>query len=453
MASSNSITLQMVAIPYPGRGHINQMLNFCKSIAHKTPDFLITFILTEEWLGSLSAELDHGSASNIRFATIPDVLPSHKDRAKDMIGFIEAVFTKMEGPVERLLDRLEPPEPRVIVYDMFMKWVLGVARRRGVAAASFWPMSATFFTVLFYLESLRHNGQLAANPLDDEDGERRLTCIPGISSIRIADVPKLDGKSQIATEIHRVYSFATKPDYILIPSLYELESEAIDNLKNEIPTPIYTIGLTVPPVRAIHGDTNDHFSWLNAQPRASVLYISQGSFLSASDDQLDEFVAGIRDSGIRFFLVVTAKENCERFRERIGGGGNGLVVEWCDQLRVLLHPSVGGFWSHCGWNSTKEAALSGLPVLTCPIIFDQIVNSKQIVEDWRIGWRLKSSNGGLVKRDEISSVLKRFMDSECGKVGEMRRKAVEISEICRKAGSEFGSAELQIEAFIKDIAN
>jgi len=66
---------------------------------------------------------------NIRFASIPNVVPSEQVRAADMDTFVEAVFTKMEAPFERLLDQIVPP-PSVIVADTFLFWAVDVGRRR-----------------------------------------------------------------------------------------------------------------------------------------------------------------------------------------------------------------------------------------------------------------------------------------------------------------------------------
>ena len=43
--------------------------------------------------------------------------------------------------------------------------------------------------------------------------------------------------------------------------------------------------------------------WLNSQPKGSVLYVSMGSFLSVSSSQLNEILAGVHDSGVRFLWV------------------------------------------------------------------------------------------------------------------------------------------------------
>ncbi|TKW17301.1 hypothetical protein SEVIR_5G357700v4 [Setaria viridis] len=63
---------------------------------------LLTVVLTEEWLGLLGAPAAL-LPECVRLATIPNVIPSEHGRAADFSGFIEAVHTKMEAPVERLL--------------------------------------------------------------------------------------------------------------------------------------------------------------------------------------------------------------------------------------------------------------------------------------------------------------------------------------------------------------
>ncbi|GMN75704.1 hypothetical protein TIFTF001_056471 [Ficus carica] len=131
-----------------------------------------------------------------------------------------------------------------------------------------------------------------------------------------------------------------------------------------------------------------------------------------------------------------------------------MVVPWCDQLRVLCHPSVGGFWSHCGLNSTSEAAFAGVAVLTFPIFWDQVTNSKMVVEDWKMGWKVKRGLGDeevLVGREEIKEVVRRFMDEEREEVRGMRRRAGEVSGVRRRAVGKGGSSYEHIEAFLNDL--
>jgi UDP:flavonoid glycosyltransferase YjiC (YdhE family) len=90
-----------------------------------------------------------------------------------------------------------------------------------------------------------------------------------------------------------------------------------------------------------------------------------GFYSILSNAQMDEFAAALRSSSVRFFWV--ARGDAHRLEESCGD--MGLVVPWCDQLRVLCHPSIGGFWSHCGWNSTQEAIHGGVPMLAFPLFW------------------------------------------------------------------------------------
>ena len=158
----------VVAMPYPGRGHINPMMNLCKLLASKNANIIVTFIVTEEWLGFIGSE---PKPDNMRFRSIPNVIPSELGRASPNSGFIEAVMTKMEAPVEQLLDRLEPP-PKIVIYDSYLFWVVGLGNRRNIPVASFWPMSASLFSVLQHYHLLEQNGDSPVNLLGKNTSKR-----------------------------------------------------------------------------------------------------------------------------------------------------------------------------------------------------------------------------------------------------------------------------------------
>ncbi|XP_015874642.2 UDP-glycosyltransferase 87A1-like [Ziziphus jujuba] len=446
----------VVAMPYPGRGHINPMMNLCKLLVSKNKDILVTFVVTEEWLSFIGSE---AKPDNIRFSSIPNVVPSERVRAADMTAFFDALMSQMEAPFERLLDRLEP-SPRVILADTFLLWVVGLGNRRNIKVSSFWPMSASMFSIFQHFHLLAHNGHFPVNL--SEKGMEHVDYIPGVSSTRLVDFPPLVAGADPRILHHTLEAFTLLPkaQCITFPSIYELEPHSIDVLRAEFSIPIYTVGPAIPYFHVRdklspsknHGQLN-YLEWLDCQPPNSVLYISLGSYIPVCSAQMDEIAAGLKMSGVSFLWV--ARGETEMLKEKCGD--KGLVVPWCEQLRVLCHGSVGGFWSHCGWNSIREGVFGGVPFLALPLAIDQGINAKIVVEDWKVGWRVKKQDidnvgEGLVKGDEIADLVKRFMDlgSEEGK--EMRRRIGELQKISHDAIAEgTGSSEANINAFIRDI--
>ncbi|KAM0051167.1 putative 7-deoxyloganetin glucosyltransferase [Helianthus debilis subsp. tardiflorus] len=374
---SNSSTCHVVAIPYPGRGHINPMMNLCNLIALRHPsNFLITVVLTQEWLGFIQPEPK--PTSNIRFATIPNVIPSEVNRADDFPGFFNATLTKMEEPVEQLLRGMVVPIS-VVIYDTYLSWVLNMGSRMNFPVASLFTMSATVFTMFYYYHLLVEN----CNAGDNFSGnmEELVDYIPGVPPTRVADlVTAFNGKGkEVRAATLQAISMSAKAQFLLFLSVYELEAQVIDALKSELSIPIYVIGPAIP-------------------------------YFRLNDMQNDQ--------------------NAPKY------------VRWLDWA----------FWSHCGWNSTKEGAFSGVPMLTFPIFFDQVPNSKMIVEDWKMGRRVSVGEGILVTREEISKLIRSFMYRESEEGKEVRRRAKEVKKICRQAVAEGGPAQIDIDSFISEIS-
>ncbi|KAJ0084452.1 hypothetical protein Patl1_31013 [Pistacia atlantica] len=453
VVSEQNTFCHVVCMPYPGRGHMNPIINFCKLLVLRNDNILITFVVTEEWLSFLSSE---NMPEKIRLVSIPNAIPSERDRPGNMKEFMEAVMTKMERPLEFLLDQVELPATMIIV-DSFLYWAVSVGNRRNIPVASFWTMSAMIFSVFQHFDLLVQNGHYPVDLL--ERGEERVDYIPGVSSTRLMDFPSLisGNESYILQQFHRIISWVHKAQYLLFTSIYELEPYAIDALRAKFQIPIYTVGPAVPwfkiednsSLSPRHNEIN-YTEWLNSQPNSSVLYVSIGSNLSISGTQIDEIAAGLCLSGVRFLWAVRGETG--KLKEACGK--MGLLVPWCDQLKVLSHPCIGGFWTHCGWNSIKEGVFAGAPFLTFPLGVDQIINSKLIEEDLKIGWRVRKETRveNLVTRDAMKGLVRKFMDTESIEVKEMRKRAKELGEMCQNAISEDGSSEIDIKSFIRDIS-
>jgi len=285
--------------------------------------------------------------------------------------------------------------------------------------------------------------------------------IPGLPPTAIEDLPTLfdEVRRKMLPWFREAMSVVNKAQCLLFTSIHELEEPVINTLKTRLPIPIYPIGPMIPYFNlqsdgvcgndAKHHENHSYFEWLDSQAPGSVLYISQGSFRSISHIQLDEIIAGIKQSGVRFLWVT--RGDCATCKDDTGV--MGFLVPWCDQLKVLCHPSIRGFWTHCGWNSTWEAIYAGVPMLTCPIAGDQFSNSKLIVSDWKIGIRAVNNDhkGTLVTRHEIAQTVKQFMDSQDDEQKEMVNRAKSLQEICRQAIADGGSAASYLVDFIRDI--
>ena len=119
-------------------------------------------------------------------------------------------------------------------------------------------------------------------------------------------------------------------------------------------------------------DENQCLKWLDSRKPKSLIYACFGSLCHFSTSQLIEIGLGLEASN-RPFVWIIRQSDCsfeleerlleERYEERIRG--RGLIIRgWAPQVLILSHPAVGGFLTHCGWNSTVEGICSGVPMIT-----------------------------------------------------------------------------------------
>uniref|UniRef100_A0A7N0VMK5 UDP-glycosyltransferases domain-containing protein n=1 Tax=Kalanchoe fedtschenkoi TaxID=63787 RepID=A0A7N0VMK5_KALFE len=131
--------------------------------------------------------------------------------------------------------------------------------------------------------------------------------------------------------------------------------------------------------------------------------------------------------------------------------GRGLICGWAPEANILAHKSVGGFVTHCGWNSILESIWFGVPTATWPLYAEQQVNAFQMVKDLELAVELKMDyrhgQEALVSAAEVENAVKLLMS-----VGlEMRKRVNKMSERSRAAVAKEGSSYETIGALINKV--
>ena len=114
-----------------------------------------------------------------------------------------------------------------------------------------------------------------------------------------------------------------------------------------------------------------------------------------------------------------------------------------------MHPSVACFISHCGWNSTLETVVTGVPVIAWPFWTDQPTNAMLIENVFRNGVRVKCGEDGIASVEEIERCIRGVMEGKSGE--EIKKRAMELKESAQKALKDGGSSNKNINQFITDL--
>ncbi|GKV01272.1 hypothetical protein SLEP1_g13837 [Rubroshorea leprosula] len=237
----------------------------------------------------------------------------------------------------------------------------------------------------------------------------------------------------------------------------ELEPETIKALQDNVPFyaigPIFPSGFTKSIVATNLWSESDCTQWLDAKPHGSVLYVSFGSYAHVTKRDLVEMANGILLSKVNFLWVirpdVVSSDDVDPlpagFKEEVSD--RGMIITWCCQTTVLSHPAIGGFLTHCGWNSILESTWCQVPLLCYPLLTDQFTNRKLVVDDWKIGVNL--SNTKIITQKEVLDNIDHLMGENLG--NEFRIRIKEVKKILENALTSTGSSENNLERFIKKL--
>ncbi|WVZ13876.1 hypothetical protein V8G54_011442 [Vigna mungo] len=165
--------------------------------------------------------------------------------------------------------------------------------------------------------------------------------------------------------------------------------------------------------------------------------------------QLREIAIGLEKSGQRFLWVVRSEFEellPEGFLERTKGTGM-VVRDWAPQAAILSHDSVGGFVTHCGWNSVLESVCEGVPMVAWPLYAEQKLNKVILVEEMKVGMAVNGDKDGLVSSTELGDRVKEMMDSDRGK--EIRQNIFKMKISATEAVGEGGSSIVALNRLVE----
>ncbi|KAL1548082.1 crocetin glucosyltransferase [Salvia divinorum] len=226
---------------------------------------------------------------------------------------------------------------------------------------------------------------------------------------------------------------------VLLNTFQELEQEAIKELESKLNA--IAIGLLIATSNSC-GEEN-YIEWLASKPEKSVVYIAFGSVMVMNKEQKVEILHGLVQSKRPFLWVVRSwdseEEEVTEMVEEEMKKCDGMIVAWCSQMEVLSHKSIGCFVTHCGWNSTLEGLVCGVPMIGCPHISDQTTNAMLVEKVWGNGVRARANGEVVLNREELRECLDVVMgEGERGE--EIRKNALMLRGMAMEALKDGGSS-------------
>ncbi|XP_058069116.1 anthocyanidin 3-O-glucosyltransferase 5-like [Magnolia sinica] len=457
MATQNP---HVAILPSPGMGHIIPLLEFGKRLATLNGFHVSLFIPTTD----ASAAQSHFFRSinlpqglhiiHLPPANVSGLIPTDATiETRLSIIIRESVPTLRSALADLAL-------PTILVVDIFGTDAFSIAEELNIPKYVFFTSTAMLLAFLMYLPKL--DVEVTGEYVHLQEPVR----IPGCKPIKIENLVDAlqDRKNdRYGWMLHHARQYRMAQG-ILVNTCEGLEPRTIKALREDpilrkIPTPsVHPVGPIIQSEAPLLSG-KDCLMWLDRQPDESVIYVSFGSGGTLSAEQMTELAWGLELSRQPFLWVVrppsgneksatyfTSGGRCNHPSEYLPDGfltrnrGIGLVVpSWGPQREILSHKATGGFLTHCGWNSTLESIVYGVPMIAWPLYAEQKLNASTLTEELKVAVRpivLPEKEG--VGREEIKRVVRLVMDVEDGKA--LRGRVKEVRDSVLKGLDEGGSS-------------
>uniref|UniRef100_A0A1J3F233 UDP-glycosyltransferase 89A2 n=1 Tax=Noccaea caerulescens TaxID=107243 RepID=A0A1J3F233_NOCCA len=425
----------ILVFPFPAQGHLLPLLDLTHQLCLR--GITVSVVVTPGNLTYLSPLISaHPSVSAVVFPFPPHPsLPSGVENVKDVGNSgnlpIMASLRQLRDPIIHWF-RSHPNPPTALISDFFLGWTHDLCNQIGIPRFAFFSISAFLVSVLqFCFENIDqikstdpiHLLDLPRSPIFKE--EHLPSVLRRCLQTPIADLETVKDFSMNLLSHGCVFNSAEclEPDYL------EYVKQRMGHDRFFLIGPLCSIGSGL---KSDSGSIDPNLlSWLDGSPNGSVLYVCFGSQKALTKDQCDALALGLERSMTRFVWVAKKDPIPDGFEDRVSG--RGIVVRgWVPQLAVLRHVAVGGFLSHCGWNSVLEGITSGAVILGWPMEADQFVNARMLVEHLGAAVRVCEGAETVPDPDELGRVIAETMveggHEVAARAEEIRRKTGAVTE-------------------------
>ncbi|GAA0148877.1 glycosyltransferase [Lithospermum erythrorhizon] len=483
-----------VLFPYMLPGHMIPLIDIAKLIAQR--GILVTILTTPLNANRFKTTIDRAvekghlkiQVIQLHFPCVEVGLPLGCENG-DMLNSLDLGVTKLykascmlEPEAKKVIQELKPP-PSCLISDMCLPWTTQMALSLHIPRIIF-DSSCCFAKVCIH--NLSRMFAENSNHGASSDDITEYFVVPGLPDrIELTKAQLAGGVGSSSTmaiwgEIFKQMLEAEEGAFgVAVNTFEDLELEYIKEYKKIYgkekvwcigPVSLCNTDQQDQAERGNHPSVNDQeiLKFLDSLQPKSALYVCLGSLACLSVSQLIELGLGLELSNQPFIWVLRCKLpeafikwlEDEKFEERVIKNGGMLIRGWAPQVLILSHPSVGGFLTHCGWNSVLEGISAGLPLITWPIFAEQFCNEKLIMNVLGIGVRVgvevpvvmgeEENIGVQVSKENVMMVVEKLMHG--GEEGEMRRNRVnKLGAIARKVVEDGGSSNLAVTNLIQDV--
>ena len=406
-------------------------------------------------------------SDSIRFVTLPPVEVVSPGTTGPAI-----MFELMKAQIQQVRDAVgeitSSGSSRLggFVLDMFCTHIIDVADEFGVPSYIFYTSGAASMSFNFHVQFLCDNEGLDLIQFKSSDAELEIPSYVNPVPRKVFPSVMFDQDGGAAGMLLNLVRTLRQVKGIMVNTFVELESHAIQSFSGTTLPPVYSVG-PILSTQAECVDASAIMSWLDDQPPSSVIFLCFGSWGSFGGDQVKEIANGLERSGHRFLWSLRqppptkmgSPSDYVNVEEVLPEGfldrtiKNGKVIGWAPQVTVLAHSAIGGFVSHCGWNSTLESIWYAVPMATWPLFADQQLNAFQLVKDLGLAVEIKMDyhrdNDYIVSAQEIEIGLNNLVNMD----NKMRKNIEEMKRISRKVMIEGGSSHSSLGKFIEDMIN